>query len=143
MLELLCIALARDTDHKSKVATGAGLNSGDGILDHNRPPRLNAEQPCRHQERIRRGFSGEILCFDRMAIDPRIEQRIQLCGFQNGRAVLTRGDEGDFESVATQLVDEVNASLVSLDPDAFDGITDQLVLAVAEPAHCFSLWGIV
>src|SRR5262249_8464330 len=35
------------------------------------------------------------------------------------------------------------ASLVSLHADAFNGITDELVLAVAEPAHCFGLRGVV
>src|SRR6516225_4285583 len=143
LLERLSVALARYTDHESKVAAATSLNAGDGVLDHNRPRRRNAEQLCRHQERIRRRFSGEVLCFDHVAIDPHIEEPFQLGGLQDGRAVLARVDEGDFEAVATQLVDKSNASLVSLHPDAFNGITDQFVLAVAEPAHRFGLWGVV
>src|SRR5262245_42697706 len=143
LLELLGVALARDTDHKYKLAAAASLNSGDGIPNHNRSPRLNAKQPGRHQECVRGRFSGEVLCFDHVAIDPHVEERLQFGGLQDGRAILARGDEGNFESAATQLLDEANASLVSLDPDAFDGIADQLVLAVAEPTHRFGLWGIV
>src|SRR4029450_308499 len=76
LLELRGIALARDADHKSKTTAGAGLNSGDCILDDDRPRRLNPEQLCRHQKRIWRRFPGEVLCFDHLAIDPHIEERV-------------------------------------------------------------------
>src|SRR5439155_24471810 len=40
-------------------------------------------------------------------------------------------------------MDEFDASLVRLDPVFFDDAVDQVVLAVPEPAHCFSLRGVV
>ena len=40
-------------------------------------------------------------------------------------------------------MDEFNASLVRLDPSLFNDLVDQLVLAVPEPAHRFSVWRIV
>jgi hypothetical protein len=40
-------------------------------------------------------------------------------------------------------MDEFNASLVRLDPSLFNDLIDQLVLAVAQSAHRFSVWRIV
>jgi len=68
-------ALARDTDHKSKVAAGASLNSGDRILNHNRPPRLNAEQPCRLGIEV---ADGAILVDRVHALDDAAEHRLRL-----------------------------------------------------------------
>ena len=42
--------------------------------------RLNAEQLCRHQERIRGGFPGKSLRLDHIAIDPHLEEVIQFGG---------------------------------------------------------------
>jgi hypothetical protein len=80
---------------------------------------------------------------DYVAIDLYIEEAIQLDGLQNGRAVLTRGDDGEFEAATAELMDEFEASLVRLDPSLFNDLIDQLVLAVPEPAHGFSVWWIV
>ena len=139
MLQLLRIPLARDTDHKSEVSISAGLNSGDGILDDNRPFGSDPEQLCRHQERIRGGFPGKTLRMDHVAIDLHLEEVIQLGGLQHGRAVLTRGDDGDFEPVAAELMDELHASVVGLHAHVRDDNVDQVVLAVPEPAYCFDL----
>ena len=78
--KLLGIALARDADHKPEVPGTPGLNSRDGILDDDRPCRLNPEQLRRHQERIRGGFSGQVLRLDHVAIDLHVEEGIQLGG---------------------------------------------------------------
>jgi len=43
LLQLNGVALARNTDHKSKISIRAGLYPGNGILDDNRPPRLGSE----------------------------------------------------------------------------------------------------
>jgi hypothetical protein len=40
-------------------------------------------------------------------------------------------------------MDEFNASLVGLNPFVFYDFVDELVLAVPEAVHCFSLWRIV
>src|SRR4029077_1968526 len=40
-------------------------------------------------------------------------------------------------------MDEFDASLVRRAPVFFDDLVDQVVLAVPEPAHCFSLRGVV
>jgi len=45
--KLLSVPLARDTDHKPKMPVKPGLDSRDGILDDNRPRRLDPEQLCR------------------------------------------------------------------------------------------------
>jgi hypothetical protein len=74
MLQLLGIPFARDTDYKPELPIRAGLDSGDGILDHNRPFRLNAEQLCRHQERIRGRLPGKSLRLDHIPIDPHPEE---------------------------------------------------------------------
>src|SRR5262249_43477943 len=120
MLQLLRIPFARDTNHKPEVPTRAGLDSGNGVLDDNRPCRLDPEESCRHQERIRRWFPGKLFRFDGIAIDPHLEEGIQLGGFQDERAVLTRRHDGDFESVAAELMDESDASIVRLHPYAFN-----------------------
>ena len=80
---------------------------------------------------------------DHVAIDPHLEEVIQFGGLQDGLAVLARGDDGDFEPVAAELMDELNASLVGLHPHVLYDLVDQVVLAVAEPAHCFGLRGVV
>ena len=43
LLQLLGSPLARDADHKSEVSVRSSLDSRDGILDDNRPRRLNAQ----------------------------------------------------------------------------------------------------
>ena len=40
-------------------------------------------------------------------------------------------------------MDEFDASLVRLDPCGFNDLIDELVLAVAQSAHRFSVWVIV
>jgi hypothetical protein len=80
---------------------------------------------------------------DYVAVDLYIEEVIQLDGPQNGRAVLTRGDDGDFEPTTAELMNEFNASLIRLDPSLFNDLIDQLVLAVPQPAHRFSVLRIV
>src|SRR5262249_32634411 len=114
-----------------------------GILDYNRPSRLNPEELCPHQVCIRGGFSGQMLRTDHVAIHSYLEEVGQLGGLQDSRAVLTRGDDGDFESMVAELMDELDASLVGLHPHSFDHLVDQIVLAVPQPAHCFGLWGVV
>ena len=47
------------------------------------------QQLCRHQERIRGGLPGKTLRMDRVAIDPHLEEVVQLGGLEHGRAVLT------------------------------------------------------
>ena len=73
-LQFLCIPLARDTDHKPEAPIRAGLNSRNGILDDNRPCRIDPEELCRHQERIRGWFPGKLLRLNRIAIDPHLEE---------------------------------------------------------------------
>src|SRR5262249_31162861 len=57
--------------------------------------------------------------------------------------VLARGDDGDFESVAAEVMDKLDASRVRLHTHVFNDLVDQIVLAVPEPADRFDLWGVV
>src|SRR5215475_6298633 len=139
MPKLVGISLARDADDKPEIAAGARLNPRDGILDDNRPSRFNPKQLGCHQEGIRGGLPGKLLRFDRVAVDPDIEEGIKFGGRQNGIAVLTRGDDGGLESETAELMNELNASRVSRDPCLGNGLVDQVVLAVAKPAHRFGL----
>src|SRR5262249_15757896 len=139
MFQLLSVSLARDSDHESEVAVKPGLDSRDGVLDDDGPCRLNSKQPCPNEESIGSGFSGQVLCLDHGTIDTYFEQIVQLGGLQDSRAVFTRGDDRYFEPVTSQLTDEPNASLVSSHPHVLDGLGDQSVLAVPEPAHRFRL----
>src|SRR5262245_36415975 len=143
MFQLLSVSLARDSDHKSEVAAKPGLDSRDGVLDDDRPCRLNSKQPRPNEESIRGRLSGQVFCLDHGTIDTHFEQIVQLGGLQDGRAVFTRGDDRYFEPVTAQLSDESNASLVSLHPHVLDGLGDQSVLAVPEPAHGFRLRRVV
>jgi len=70
-----------------------------------------------------------------------VEAGVQLDGLQDGRAVLTRGDDGDFESVAAEVMDELDASRIRRHPLVFNGLVDQVVLAIPEPAYGFKLGG--
>src|SRR6516165_6891005 len=104
--ELLSIALTRNTDHQPKISMGAGLDTGNRILNYDRSYRLNAEEPCRQQERIGGGFAGKSLRIDHIAIDLHLEELVQLGGLEHGRAVLTRGDHGNSEPNLAQSMDE-------------------------------------
>ena len=55
-LQLLRIPLARDTNNEPEIAIRAGFHPGKGILDDNRSFRLNPEETCRLQERVRSRF---------------------------------------------------------------------------------------
>src|SRR6516225_10011140 len=143
VLKLRGIPLAGDADHKPEVPAAPGLHSRERILDDDRSRRLNRQQLCGHQKGIRGGFARQVLRVDRVAIDSYLEEGIELGGLQDGRAVLTRGDDGNFESAITELTDESDASLIRLHPNVFDNLVDQLVLAVPKPADRFDLRGIV
>jgi hypothetical protein len=71
--KFLCVPFARDADHKAKVPGRPSHHSRDGILYYNRACRLDPEQLCRSQERIRGGFSGQVLGMDHVAIDLHVE----------------------------------------------------------------------
>src|SRR5262249_43625497 len=77
------------------------------------------------------------------AIDPHLEQAVHFGSPQDGLAILARGNDGDLVAVAEKLVDEPNASLVSLDTLVLDGPGDQSVLAVSQAAHRLCLGRIV
>jgi len=72
------IPLARDADHKAEVPVRSGLHSREGILDDNRPRRLDPEQFCRHQVSVRGRFPSQVLGVDYVAIDLHVEEMIQL-----------------------------------------------------------------
>src|SRR5215472_16141315 len=80
---------------------------------------------------------------DRVAVDLYVKEVSQFGGFQNSRAVLARGNDGDLEAELTQLPDKFDAPLVRLNPDVFNDLVDQVVFAVPEPAHRFGLCGII
>src|SRR3974377_146070 len=80
---------------------------------------------------------------DCVAIDLYIEEAIQFGGLQNGGAVLARSDDGNFEPVIAKLTEEFDASFVRFEPFFLVDPVDEVVLAVAEPAHCFRLRGVV
>jgi|SRR6516162_6121042 hypothetical protein len=80
MPRLLGVPLARDADDKPKPPGRAGLYSRDGILDDNRPRRLNPEQLCSPQKRIRGRFPGQLLSMDHVAVDSRVETVSQFGG---------------------------------------------------------------
>src|SRR5215831_1963342 len=138
-LQLLRIVLARDADDQPKVSFGASLDPGKGVLYYNRPYWLNPKEPCRQQERIRGGFPGKSLLMNHIAVDAHLEEFVQLGGPQDSGAVLARGDHGNLESIAAELMDESHASLIRLHARLRDGIVDQVILAVPEPAHGFDL----
>ncbi len=75
VLKLLGVPFARHADHKAKVPGAPGLHSGDGILDDNRPYRVNSEQLRPHQKSIRGGLSGQVLGMDHVAIDTYVEEK--------------------------------------------------------------------
>ena len=114
VLKLLGVPLSRHADHKSEVSVSPCLNAGDRVLDDDRSSRLNPEQLCRCQERVRGGFPGQVLLLDHVPINLHVEEAIQPCGLSDGVAILTRGDDGDFVSLMAELTDEVYASLVGL-----------------------------
>jgi hypothetical protein len=142
-LKLLRIPFARDTNHEPEISIRAGLYPGNGILDDDRPGWLDPKKFCSHQERIRRRLAGESFRLDGVAIHPHLEEVVQLGGFQDMRAVLTRGHDGNLESVAADLTNEAHGSVVRLNPYAFDKIVDQIVLTVPQPAHGFEVRRIV
>jgi len=74
MRQFICIALASNADHESKISSGSRLHSGNGIFEHNGPPRLNPKEPCRPQERVRGGFPSKTFVKNSIAIDPHLEE---------------------------------------------------------------------
>jgi hypothetical protein len=77
-----------------------------------------------------------VLSVDHVAIDLYVEEVIQFGGLYNGRAVLARGDDGDFEPLMAELMDEFNASLVRLHPFVFDDFVDQVVPRPSTVSAC-------
>ena len=75
--KLFRISPARDADHQPKFPVQPRLDSREGILDDNRPYRLNPEQLRRHQKRIGGRFTSQVLGMDHIPIDPDIEEGIQ------------------------------------------------------------------
>jgi hypothetical protein len=80
---------------------------------------------------------------DHIAINPHLEEGVQSCGSQDGRAVLARGYDGDFEALTTDLMDESNGSLIGLYSLLLNDVVDQVVLTVSEAAHRFGFWPVV
>jgi len=78
--KLIGISFARDADHKAEVPVGPGLHSREGVLNDNRSSRLNSEQFCRRQIRIRGGFPRQFLRMNHVAIDLYVEDAIQFGG---------------------------------------------------------------
>ena len=58
-----------------------GLDSRDGVLDDHRACRLNPEELCRHQERIRADL-GQVLGMDHIAIDSHLEEGTNLAALK-------------------------------------------------------------
>ena len=128
--KLLGVAFARDADHKSELPPGPCLDSSDGVLDDNRPRWLSSEKLRRCQERIRSRLSGQLLRIHHIAIDTYLKEIIQFGRLQNNRAIVTRGNDSDFEPVTIKLIDESDASFERLHPFLFDDRIDQVVLAI-------------
>ena len=139
MLQFFRIPLARDADHKSEVSISAGLDSGDGVLNDDGPFWFTPQQLCRHQERIGCGLPGKTLRLDRVAIDLHLEEVVQLGGLEHGRAVLTRGDDSNFEPVAAELMDELHGSVIGIHAHVRYDKVHQVILAIAEPAYCLNI----
>jgi hypothetical protein len=78
--KLLGVPLSRDTDHQPKVPATPGLDSRDGILNDDCSCRVNSERLRRREECIRGGLAGQVLRTDRVTIDVRVEESIQLGG---------------------------------------------------------------
>ena len=57
-----------------------GLDSRDGIFNDNRVSWINPQQPCRHQKRIRSRLPCQAMCTDGGAVDPHVEECVQLGG---------------------------------------------------------------
>src|SRR5208337_4286811 len=74
-----------------------------------------------------------------------VKEGIQPGGSQDGVAVLAGGNDSDLEPVTAEVMNELDASIVGLNPCVLDRLVDQVILAVSEPAHCFDLrrvvWG--
>ena len=72
-----------------------------------------------------------------------LEEGVQLGGLEDGPAVLTRGDDGNFEPLTPELMDEAERCPRKASPHVFDYLVDQVVLAVPEPAHRLRLCRVV
>src|SRR4030095_647979 len=141
--KLLSVPLACDADHAPKVPLAPSLHSRDSILDDHTACRICSEQLRCHQERIWCGLPGQVLLTDRVAVDAHLEEVLQLGGFEDGVAVLTCGDDGNFESLLTELTDELDSPRIRFHPHRGDDVVDEVILAVPEPTHRVSLWGVI
>src|SRR5690242_13507379 len=72
--QLCHVVLSGYADYESESGSGAGLNTGESVLDHDRSIRLHTQHLRRFQIGIRRRLAGKMLLRDDIAIDTRIEK---------------------------------------------------------------------
>ena len=116
---------------------------GEGVLNDDSTCRVNAQEPCRGQEHVRRRLSAQVLGMDRVAVHTHVEECFQLGGTQDGVTVSAGGDDGDLEALEAQLMDEPDASGVGLHPGFLNSLVHQGVLTVPEPAYGFGFGWVV
>ena len=76
----------------------SGIDAGECVLEHGCLGWLDAEEVRRSQERVGRGFAGEMLSLRDQAVDASVEQSIDARRLQYLFAVLARRHDGGPES---------------------------------------------
>jgi hypothetical protein len=95
----LRIRLAADVNHKAEVSIGSRLHPE--MASSTTTVSLGSASRS-----FRGGLPGKSLCLDHIALDPHLEEVVQLGGPQDAIAVFTGGDGRNFEPFAAELLNQ-------------------------------------
>ena len=142
--KLLGVPLARDADHQAEVPVQTRPRLPE-MASSTTTARVGSTPSSRAAVKNVSGAGLPAKCCAWIMLPSTCTSKksSNLAAFKTAVAVLTRGDDGDFEPLTAELMDELDASLVRLHPSLFNDFVDQVVLAVPEPAHRFGLAGVV
>ena len=84
------MAFAIYTEHQTETAIPAGLNAGEGILNHHGPPGRCVKQGGSTKISIRRRFARKFQIFNHVAVHPHIKQSVDATGFKYCEALFAR-----------------------------------------------------
>jgi len=109
------VADAVHADHVAEPPFSAGLHPGNGILEDDRPDRVDTQAFCRFQKQVRFGLSFQVEVLQVDPVDNGIEESGDVGTFQDRLTVFARRDNRGCEAEIFQLQNQLDRGLVELD----------------------------
>ncbi len=125
---------AVDPEDAAEAPQPSRLDSGQGVLHHHGPPRIDLQAPGRLEEDIRCGFSRKAETVGFISIHHGIEEPLHSRGRQDLPAVAARRDDGRRKAPFSESTNQVDGAGVELHPLLLQVLPEEAVLQVSEPA---------